>query len=53
VCLGHHLARIQMRALFRELLSRLRHVEPAGAPRNNHSAFLTGITSLPIRCAWA
>lgn len=53
VCLGHHLARIQMRALFRELLARLDHVELAGQPRNNHSAFLTGLASLPVRCVWS
>lgn len=53
ICLGGHLARIQMRALFRVLVPRLVDVALAGVPRNNHSAFLTGLASLPIRCAWA
>jgi cytochrome P450 len=52
-CLGHHLARLEMRALFKELLRRLEQVELAGAPRRAHSAFLTGITSLPLRCRLA
>jgi cytochrome P450 len=49
VCLGQHLARMELRALFRELLQRLDHVELAGEP-----AWLAGVTSgsltqLPIR----
>jgi cytochrome P450 len=49
-CLGHQLARLEMRAVFNELLPRLRALELAGAPRRARSAFLSGITSLPIHC---
>jgi cytochrome P450 len=49
VCLGQHLARMELRALFGELLRRIEHVELAGTP-----AWLAGVTSgsltqLPIR----
>jgi cytochrome P450 len=48
-CLGHHLVRMEMRSLFKELLRRLNRVEFAGAPRRSRSAVITGICSLPIR----
>lgn len=32
VCLGQHLAKVEIRALFRELLQRLDHIELAGEP---------------------
>jgi len=52
-CLGHHLARLELRALFREFLGRLVEVELAGPPRRANSAFVAGINSLPIRCKLA
>jgi cytochrome P450 len=48
-CLGHQLARLEMRALFRALLPRLERIEPAGPPRRARSAFMSGIAALPIR----
>ncbi len=48
-CLGHTLARMELRALFGELLPRLRRIEIVGRTRRAHSAFLTGFTSLPVR----
>ena len=48
-CLGHHLVRLEMRALFKELLRRVGCIELAGAPRRTRSAVITGICSLPIR----
>jgi hypothetical protein len=48
-CLGHHLVRMEMRSLFKELLRRLNRVELTGAPRRARSAVITGICSLPIR----
>jgi cytochrome P450 len=48
-CLGHHLVRMEMRALFKELLRRVDHVELAGEPRRTCSAVITGLASLPIR----
>jgi cytochrome P450 len=48
-CLGAHLARMQMRALFAELLRRTRWIEPAGEPSYLRSNFQRGIKRLPIR----
>lgn len=49
VCLGQHLARMEMRILFEELLPRVRAVELAGTPRNMQSCFVSGPKSLPLR----
>ncbi|TVS19206.1 MAG: cytochrome P450 [Gammaproteobacteria bacterium] len=49
VCLGQHLARMEMQAFYRELLARVEHVELAGEPRYAQAAFVGGLKSLPIR----
>lgn len=49
VCLGMHLARMEMRALFAELLPRLSSIEIAGPPRFTRSNFVSGLKSLPVR----
>ena len=49
VCLGQHLARMEMAAFFRELLRRVEHVELAGEPRYSQSVFVGGLKRLPIR----
>ena len=49
VCLGQHLARMEMAALYRELLARVEHVELAGEPKYAQAAFVGGLKSLPIR----
>ncbi len=48
-CLGMHLARMEMAALYRELLARLDHVELAGEPTYVAANFVSGLKSLPIR----
>jgi cytochrome P450 len=48
-CLGQHLARLEMRIFFEELLSRLASVEIVGSPRRSASIFIGGPKSLPIR----
>jgi cytochrome P450 len=48
-CLGAHLARMEIRAIFRELLGRLDHVELAGAPKWTHAYFVEGPKRIPIR----
>ncbi|MBW2421805.1 MAG: cytochrome P450 [Deltaproteobacteria bacterium] len=48
-CLGANLARRSQRALFRELVSRLEHVELAGEPEQIGSSFVIGLKHLPIR----
>ena len=49
VCLGQHLARMEMKALYRELLQRVDYIELAGEPKYVHSRFVGGLKSLPIR----
>ncbi len=48
-CLGLHLARLEMRILFEELLDRLGSVELAGEPRRASSTFVGGLKTLPLR----
>jgi cytochrome P450 len=48
-CLGAHLARMALRALFGELLNRVDAVEPAGPIQHTRSNFVAGISSMPIR----
>jgi cytochrome P450 len=48
-CLGAHLARMETRIFFEELLSRLEHVEPAGEVSRSSTVFVGGIKHLPIR----
>jgi cytochrome P450 len=49
LCLGQHLAKMEMRILYEELLPRLKSVELAGAPRMSEAVFVNGLKSLPIR----
>lgn len=49
VCLGMHLARMELRALFQELLPRLESIELAGEPKNTRANFVSGLKSLPVR----
>jgi cytochrome P450 len=49
VCLGQHLARMEMRILYEELLPRLKSVELAGEGKMSLSTFVNGPKSLPIR----
>jgi len=48
-CLGQHLARLEMRILFEELLPKLKSVELNGTPRRACSNFVGGPKSLPMR----
>lgn len=49
VCLGQHLARMEMRVLWEELLARLDSVELDGAPTRMTANFVCGPKSVPIR----
>ncbi len=49
VCLGQHLARLEMRSLWEELLPALGAVEMAGEGRLIASEFVSGPKSVPIR----
>lgn len=47
-CLGAHLARMEVRAIFRELLAHFDHFEPAGAATWIQAYFVQGPKSIPI-----
>jgi cytochrome P450 len=49
VCLGQHLARMEMSIFFEELLPRLKSIELAGRPRRTVTNFVGGPKSLPVR----
>jgi cytochrome P450 len=49
VCLGQHLARMEMRLLWEELLPRLHSVELAGKPSRTQANFVSGPKTVPIR----
>ena len=49
VCLGQHLAKMEMRVLWEELLPRLKSVELDGEPAMSEAVFVNGPKRLPIR----
>jgi cytochrome P450 len=48
VCLGMHLARLEIRVLFQELAARITSIEPAGAQAHVRSNFVNGLKRLPV-----
>ncbi len=53
ICPGMHLARMELRVLFEELVSRIGSIEPAGEPRLTRANFVSGLKTLPVRVTWA
>jgi cholest-4-en-3-one 26-monooxygenase len=51
VCLGAHLARLELQLLFRKLVERIDTLEPAGPVERLQSSFISGIKHLPVRLA--
>jgi cytochrome P450 len=50
-CLGAHLARLETKILFQELLPRLRSIELTGPVERIRSNFVNGIKRMPVRVA--
>lgn len=48
VCLGMHLARLEVRVLFEEFAKRVKLIEPAGPHKFLRSNFVGGIKELPV-----
>ena len=49
-CLGMHLAKLEIKALFRELLSRTETLELASEPEFMVGRLIAGLQKLPLRC---
>ncbi|MEQ9597171.1 cytochrome P450 [Parvibaculum sp.] len=49
LCLGQHLAKMEIKALYKELLARLDHIELAGDPAWVEASFVSGLKRLPVR----
>ena len=52
VCIGQHLARLEMRLLWEELLPRLDTLELDGVPTRTMANFVCGPKTLPVRYTW-
>jgi cytochrome P450 len=48
-CMGAHLARMEIRIAFEELLKRVSEIELAGEPERLRSNFFNGVKRLPVR----
>ena len=48
-CLGQHLAKLEMTALFSQLLDRVEDIRPAGDPQWLEANFVGGLKSFPIQ----
>ena len=53
LCLGMHLARMEIKALYNELLPRLKSIELAGEAKNSRANFVSGLKTLPVRYRFA
>ncbi|MGE0776106.1 MAG: cytochrome P450 [Sphingomonadaceae bacterium] len=49
MCVGQHLARLELKTLFEELLPRLESIELAGTPKFIETNYVGGLKSLPMR----
>lgn len=49
LCLGQHLAKMEMRILFEELIPRLKSLELASEPQLSQAIFVNGPKKLPVR----
>ena len=49
LCLGMHVARVELAVMFKELLSRMPLVQSDGAIERMHSSFIAGIHSMPVK----
>ena len=50
-CMGNHVAEMQLRILWEEILNRFDKIEVVGEPKRSHSNFVMGIEDLPVRIA--
>jgi cytochrome P450 len=48
-CLGAHLAKLEVKVMFEELLPRLQSIEPAGRPERIRTNFTNAFRAMPVR----
>lgn len=49
LCLGMHVARVEVAVMFKELLTRLPNIRSDGEFERMHSSFIAGIHSMPVK----
>ena len=52
LCLGAHLARLELRVMFEEMAKTWSSIESAGPPERFRSNFISGTKRLPVRVIW-
>jgi len=52
-CLGAHLAKLEVKVMFEELVPRLQSIEPAGPPTRIRTNFTNAFRAMPVRVAAA
>jgi cytochrome P450 len=52
LCLGAHLARLELRVMFEEMARAWSSIEAAGASERFRSNFISGTKKLPVRVTW-
>ena len=52
LCLGAHLARLELRVMFEEMAKTWSSIESAGPPERFRSNFISGTKRLPVRVTW-
>ena len=52
MCLGQHLAILEVGIFYKELMSRIDWIEPAGDPKYVEAVFVGGLKSLPVKYAF-
>ena len=52
-CIGEHLARLEIKVLFQELLPQIQSIELDGQIERLRSNFISGIKHLPVKVRWA
>ena len=48
-CMGSHLAELQLKILWEEIMQRFERIEVVGEPERSHSVFVKGYTELPVQ----
>ena len=52
LCLGAHLARLELRVMFEEMAAAWSSIEAAGVPERFRSNFISGTKVLPVKVTW-